>query len=303
MRFGIYLIGRPSGSGRSSAPIVSPDFLVPFAQHAERVGFESIFFVDHIVFPAHQSAKYPDAKSGSYPYDNDEMQIPEPLMLFAFLAGVTQTLRFATGVLVLPQRNPLLLAKQLATADQLSKGRVELGIGAGWLADEFAALGVDFASRGARTDEYIEVLRTVWRDRVATYHGSFVNIDEMQLTTYPVRPEGIPIIVGGHSPAALRRAGRLGDAFLPASNIGLDEPGRWPIMWAEVQRHAHEADRPSGAVQLQGFGDTLDDARRLRDLGATRMIHNVLEPDLATALIHLDQFAEDVIGRFRDDDS
>jgi probable F420-dependent oxidoreductase len=202
-------------------------------------------------------------------------------------------------VLVLPQRNPLLLAKQLATADQLSKGRVELGIGAGWLADEFAALGVDFDSRGARTDEYIEVLRTVWRDRVATYHGSFVNIDEMQLTTHPFRPSGIPIIVGGHSPAALRRAGRLGDAFLPASNIGLDEPDRWPRMWADVQRHAHEAGRPADAVQLQGFGDTLDDAERLRDMGATRMIHNVLQPDLASALDHLDDFAENVIARFR----
>jgi hypothetical protein len=99
----------------------------------------------------------------------------------------------------------------------------------------------------------------------------------------------------------LRRAGRLGDAFLPASNIGLDEPGRWPTMWAEVQRHAREAGRPPGAVQLQGFGDTLDAARRLRDLGATRMIHNVLEPDLATALTHLDEFAAEVIERFDDD--
>ena len=298
MRFGLYLIGRPSGADRSSAPIVSPDFLVPFAQHAERLGIESLFFVDHIMFPADQQAKYPYMEHGRYPYDNDEMQIPEPLMLFAFLAGVTTSIRFGTAVLVLPQRNPLLLAKQLATADQLSRGRIEIGIGAGWLADEFAALGVDFASRGRRTDEYIEVMRTVWRDHVATYHGEFVSFDAMKLTTYPVQPAGIPIIVGGHSRPALRRAGRLGDAFLPASNIGLDEPGRWPAMWGEVQRHAREAGRPDGAVELQGFGDTLDDARRLHDLGATRMIHNVLEPDLASALAHLDQFAENVMAPF-----
>ena len=301
MEFGLYLIGRPSGADRPSAPIVSPDFLAPFAQHAERVGVESLFFVDHILFPAAQLATYPYMATGRYPYDNDEMQIPEPLMLFAFLAGVTTTIRFGTAVLVLPQRDPLLLAKQLATADQLSKGRIELGIGAGWLADEFNALGVDFATRGARTDEYIAVMRTVWRDRIASFHGEFVSFDAMKLTTYPVQLAGIPIIVGGHSAPALRRAGRLGDAFLPASNIGLDEPGRWPAMWAEVCRHAREAGRPDGAVSLQGFGDTLDDARRLHDLGATRMIHNVLEPDLASALAHLDRFRAEVIEPFRAD--
>lgn len=297
MRFGLYLIGRPSGADRSSAPIVSPDFLVPFVQHAEAVGVESVHFVDHIMFPARQRATYPYMAHGRYPYDNDEMQIPEPIMLFAFLAGVTRTVRFGTAVLVLPQRDPLLLAKQLATADQLSKGRVEIGIGAGWLADEFAALGVDFATRGRRTDEYIDVMRTVWRDRIATHHGEFVNFDEMKLTTHPVQPT-IPIIVGGHSAPAMRRAGRLGDAFLPATNIGYDETADWPGMWATVQRHARDAGRPDGAVELHGFGDTLADARRLHDLGATRMIHNVLEPDLPSALAHLDRFAAEVIEPF-----
>jgi probable F420-dependent oxidoreductase len=297
MRFGLYLIGRPSGADRPSAPIASPDFLVPFAQHAERVGIESIHFVDHIVFPARQQATYPYMAHGRYPYDNDEMQIPEPLMLYAFLAGVTTTLRFGTAVLVLPQREPLLLAKQLATADRLSKGRVELGIGAGWLADEFAALGVDFASRGRRTDEWIEVLRTVWRDRVATHHGAFSSFDAMKLTTYPVQPS-IPIVVGGHSAPAMRRAGRLGDAFLPATNIGYDDHNDWAAMWSTVQAHAREAGRPDGAVELHGFGDTLADARRLHSLGATRMIHNVLEPDLPAALAHLDRFAAEVIEPF-----
>lgn len=297
MRFGLYLIGRPTGAARSSAPIVSPDFLVPFAQHAERVGVESVHFVDHIVFPARQRATYPYTGHGRYPYDNDEMQIPEPLMLYAFLAGVTTTLRFGTAVLVLPQRDPLLLAKQLATADQLSQGRVELGIGAGWLADEFEALGVDFATRGRRTDECIEVLRMLWRDPVASYHGDHIRFDGIKLTTYPVQAT-IPIVVGGHSAPAMRRAGRLGDAFLPATNIGFDEGHDWPAMWATVQRHAREAGRPAGAVELHGFGDTLDDARRLRDLGATRMIHNVLEPDLPAALAHLDRFASEVIQPF-----
>ena len=172
MRFGLYLIGRPTGADRSSASIASPEFLVPFAQHAERVGIESMFFVDHILFPATQRATYPYTAHGRYPYDNDEMQIPEPLMLFAYLSAVTTTMRFGTAVLVLPQRDPMLLAKQLATVDVLSKGRVELGIGSGWLADEFAAIGVDFHTRGRRTDECIDVMRTLWRDRVASHTAS-----------------------------------------------------------------------------------------------------------------------------------
>jgi probable F420-dependent oxidoreductase len=298
VRFGLYLIGRSTRATKASAPIASPDFIVPFAQHAEAIGIESIFFVDHIVFPASQDARYPYAADGAYPWDNDDMQLPEPLMLFAFLAAVTTTLRFGTAVLVLPQRNPLLLAKQLATVDRLSRGRVELGIGAGWLEDEFRALGYDFATRGQRTDEYIEVLRTLWNDEVASYHGATIQFDRIKLTTRPVQPGGVPIIVGGHSAPALRRAGRLGDAFLPAMNAA-QERERWPELWATVQRAAREAGRAPDAIELQGFGESLDDAHRLRDLGATRMIHNVLEPDLPRAIDHLDRFADDVIGRFR----
>lgn len=298
MRFGLYLIGRPTGADRSSAPIASPEFLVPFAQHAERVGVESIFFVDHILFPATQRATYPYTAHGRYPYDNDEMQIPEPLMLFAYLSAVTTTMRFGTAVLVLPQRDPMLLAKQLATVDVLSKGRVELGIGSGWLADEFAAIGVDFHTRGRRTDECIDVMRTLWRDRVASHHGEFFSFDDMKLTTWPVQPDGVPIVVGGHSPAALRRAGVRGDAFLPATFLG-DPQADWDGWWATVQRHARDAGRSEGAVELQAFGDTLEHARRLRVLGGTRMIHNVLEPDLASALAHLDRFAAEVIEPYR----
>jgi alkanesulfonate monooxygenase SsuD/methylene tetrahydromethanopterin reductase-like flavin-dependent oxidoreductase (luciferase family) len=141
------------------------------------------------------------------------------------------------------------------------------------------------------------VLRTLWREPVASFHGATIDFDHIKLTTHPVQASGVPIIVGGHSNAALRRAGRLGDAFLPAMNVG-QEPDAWPAMWAAVQGAAAAADRPAGAVELHGFGDTLEHAHRLRDLGATRMIHSVLEPDLPRAIAHLDRFAAEVIGRF-----
>ncbi len=296
MKFGLYLIGTATGvSGPPAAPIADPEFLAGFARHAEEVGCDSLFFADHIVFPAAKRAPYPYAGSGAYPWDNEHTQLPEPLALMAFLAGVTHSLRFGTAVLVLPQRHPMLLAKQLATVDVLSGGRAELGIGAGWLADEFDALGYSFANRGARTDEYIDVMRELWANPVASFAGPTVTFDRVQLTTHPRQHGGIPIIVGGHSPPALRRAGQRGDAFLPAFSASQNRD-RWPEMWAEVQRWAADAGRAE-ACELQGFGATLDDARFLADLGATRMIYSTHDPDLGSAKATLDRFATEVVSR------
>ena len=296
MKFGLYLIGSATGAqGPPAAPIADPEFLAGFARHAEAVGCDSLFFADHIVFPAVKQALYPYAESGSYPWDNENTQLPEPLALMAFLAGVTDRLRFGTAVLVLPQRHPMLLAKQLATIDVLSGGRAELGIGAGWLADEFDALGYPFADRGARTDEYIDVMRELWANPVASFAGPTVVFDGVQLTTHPLQPDGIPIIVGGHSPPALRRAGQRGDALLPAFSASQNRD-IWPEMWAEVQRWGADAGR-AGACELQGFGATLDDARFLVDLGATRMIYSTHDPDLASARDTLNRFADEVVAQ------
>ena len=297
MKFGLYLIGSATGaSGPPAAPISDPEFLAGFARHAEAVGCDSLFFADHIVFPATKEAPYPYAESGAYPWDNERMQLPEPLALMAFLAGVTDSLRFGTAVLVLPQRHPMLLAKQLATIDVLSRGRAELGIGTGWLADEFDALGYSFADRGARTDEYIDVMRELWANPVASFAGPTVAFDRIQLTTHPRQPGGVPIIVGGHSAPALRRAGQRGDAFLPAFSASQHRDA-WPEMWDEVQRWAVDAGR-AGACELQGFGASLDDARFLADLGATRMIYSTHDPDLASAQATLDRFSDEVITRY-----
>lgn len=296
MKFGLYLIGSATGvTGPPAAPIADPESLAGFARHAEEVGCDSLFFADHIVFPTAKKAPYPYAGSGAYPWENEHTQLPGPLALMAFLAGVTNSLRFGTAVLVLPQRHPMLLAKQLATVDVLSGGRTELGIGAGWLADEFDALGYSFANRGARTDEYIDVMRELWANPVASFAGPTIAFEGVQLTTHPRQPGGIPIIVGGHSPPALRRAGQRGDAFLPAFSASQNRD-RWPEMWAEVRRWAADAGR-SEACELQGFGATLDDARFLADLGATRMIYSTHDPDLDSAKATLDRFATEVISR------
>jgi probable F420-dependent oxidoreductase len=292
MQIGLYLIGQATGRG-PAASIADPGFLVPFARHAEGLGFDSLFLADHIVFPAEKKEPYPYTASGAYPWDNDGMQLPEPLSVMAFLSGATEHMRFGTAVLVLPQRDPILLAKQLATIDRLSGGRIELGIGAGWLRDEFELLGWSFDDRGSRTDEWIDVMRTLWRDPVASHAGRHLSFADVRLTMHPVQRGGVPIIVGGHSAPALRRAGRYGDGFLPAFNIEHDADG-YRFHWATVRAHAADAGRAEDAIVLHGFGNTAAGADALRALGAARMIVSLSEPDLDSSRRALDALARDL---------
>ena len=141
--------------------------------------------------------------------------IPDPLVWLAYVASITTSLRLATGILILPQRNPVVLAKELATLDHLSGGRVELGIGVGWLEEEFAALGVPWARRGARTDEYVGAMRALWASDGADFDGEFASFHRVSSNPKPVH-RSIPIVVGGISEPALRRVARLADGWAPA---------------------------------------------------------------------------------------
>ena len=191
------------------------DKAISMAQAAEEAGFESIWTVDHVVVPKGYKSTYPYAASGRMGDGNEDMHYPDPLIYMAYLASVTKTIRLATGILIIPQRNPVVAAKQIATLDQLSGGRIDLGIGVGWLEEEFNAIGVPFEGRGKRTDEHIAAMRALWANDFAEYHGDFVDFEPIFCRPQPLNGT-IPIIVGGHSKAAARRAGRIGDGFFPA---------------------------------------------------------------------------------------
>src|SRR5438270_7211678 len=172
----------------------------------------------------------------------EDLPIPDPLIWLAYIASATRTLKLGTAILILPQRNPVVTAKAVATLDHLAGGRrVLLGIGVGWLAEEFAALGVPFEDRGARTDEYVAAMRTLWTQERASFHGRFVNFDEVFCRPLPAAP--IPIIVGGDTKAAARRAGRLGDGYFPAR----DAP---PELFEEMRKAAVEAGRDPSAIEV-----------------------------------------------------
>ena len=194
-------------------PFVDPNHAIRLARAAEAAGFESIWTVDHVVVPAGYQSKYPYDPSGRLP-SGEATAFPDPLIWLAYVAAVTSTLRLATGILIVPQRNPLVLAKELATLDQLSGGRMILGAGIGWLQEEFDALGIPFAGRGRRTEEAIGAMRALWSQDQASFEGSTANFSDCFLRPQP--PGGtIPVHVGGHSEAAARRAGRIGDGFFP----------------------------------------------------------------------------------------
>ncbi len=186
-----------------SASFSEPEQLIEIAKLAEQVGFDGLLMSDHLFFPGKLESKYPYSTDGD-PGFTAETPWPEPFAAIAAMAAVTRRLRFATLVYILPLRNPLEVAKSTATLDLLSDGRFVLGVGAGWMKEEFDQLGVDFRTRGARFDESIDVLRTLWSGGMVEHHGRFFDFARLQMSPKPKR--SVPIYVGGASDAALRCA-------------------------------------------------------------------------------------------------
>jgi probable F420-dependent oxidoreductase len=205
MRYGFYLPTR----GQTA----TPEALETLVEQAEALGFSSVMIADHVVFPVTIDSKYPYTVTGAFPGQGDTL---EQLSLMAFIAGKTRTLRLVSSVMIVPHRNPVVTAKMLATIDVLSHGRVTIGVGVGWLREEFQALGApDFDRRGAVSDEYIRIMKTLWTECPASFAGQFYRFEAVRCLPAPVQKPHPPIWVGGHSPAALRRVARLGDGWHP----------------------------------------------------------------------------------------
>lgn len=247
-----------------------PASALEIARVAEEVGFDSVWGGEHVIFPSSIESAYPYTDDGKVPA-TPETPIPDPLIWLAYVAAAAPTLRLGTCILILPQRNPLVLAKELATLDHLSGGRVELGIGVGWMREEFEALDVPWARRGARTDEYVAALRTVWSGSHVEFHGEFVDFEPLTCTPAPPQGAALPILVGGDTPAAIRRAAKLADGYFPGeSDIG--QLGEL-IEAARTECTAQDRDPDSleiNAMFSKHMRNPAAGAEQLADLGVTR---------------------------------
>jgi probable F420-dependent oxidoreductase len=250
-----------------------PDWMVAFATHLERCGFESIVVAEHTALVTDYDSVYPYDSSGRVGLTPD-CPIPDPLDLLAFLAAHTDRLVLATGVLVLPNHHPVVLAKRAATVDVFSGGRLRLCVGVGWLKEEVEACGADFGSRGRRADEQLSVMRALWADRPhgVSHHGQFFDFDNVMCYPKPLAHERLPIHIGGHSKAAARRAGRFGNGFQP---LGVAGP-RLASLIAVMRDEASAAGRDPAALEVSlGHLVTKIDAERagaLADQGADRVV-------------------------------
>ena len=230
----------------SSAAIDGPA-TIEICRRAEEVGFESLWGGEHVIIPDEIYSKYPYTEDGKIPAEPDT-PIPDPLIWLAFAAAAAPNLRLGTCILIVPQRNPLVLAKELATLDQLSGGRVELGLGVGWLKEEFEALGVPWERRGARNDEYIEAMKALWQGPHAEFHGDFVDFAPVTCSPRPVNGS-IPIIVGGDTERAIARAGKFADGYFP----GEGNIDRLKDLIVSVKRSAELNNRDPESVKISAI--------------------------------------------------
>jgi probable F420-dependent oxidoreductase len=224
-----------------------------------------------------------------------ETPIPDPLIWLAYVAAAAPSVRLGTCILIVPQRNPVVLAKELATLDHLSGGRVELGIGVGWLQEEFEALGVPWERRGARNDEYVAAMRALWAGPEAEYHGEFVDFEPATCSPRPVRGS-IPILVGGDTPAAVRRAARIADGYFP----GNSDPEALARLIADLGVAAEKEGRDPGDIAVhaifgQQMGDPVAGAEQMRELGVERVMVPAFFFAGPGGLDRLAEFAERVV--------
>lgn len=290
------------------------------AAKAEEVGLSYVSIADHIFPPFDERDAYPYASDGSTPWD-DSGNVLECLTLASYIAGVTHKLRLVTGVMVVPLRNPLVTAKVLASIDVLSEGRLVVGCGAGWERKEFEALGAPpFDRRGAAVDEYIEVFQELWTSEAPAYDGQFVRVNGFPFQPKPVQKPHPPLWIGGESPAAIRRAARLGDGWYPIinnRNYPLDTPERYVAAVDALRAACDRAGRDFGRLELglvvfnynagtarRGhaftgtYDDIVDDLKRYRDAGLQHaMIRLARHATLEQTLASMETFADKVMAR------
>ena len=257
--------------GINMAQVDAPDTLLPLMKRVEEMGFESVWTGEHVMIPRDYASAYPFNTSGRIGVP-PETHFIDPLIALSHVAAHTTTLRLGTGINLLPQSNPLLFAKQVASLDHLSKGRILLGLGVGWLAEEFTAMGVPFAGRGRRFDDYLRAVKKVWSGVEVEHQSDYLNWSGFKSYPLPHAPSGPPIIIGGHSPAALRRTVATGDGWFafPKSHDELSG------LLGQLRDRAAAAGRDPATIEItalwRDFADGMASLETYREMGVHRLL-------------------------------
>ena len=284
-----------------STAFSDPSHYVPLARAADAAGWDYVAISDHVVHPTTIRTPYPYTPDGSLRWQ-EENPWPDPWVAVGAMAGATERVRFVTNIYVLPMRNPFVAAKAIGTAAVLSGNRVALGVGVGWMKEEFELLGEDFHTRGRRTDELIEVLRKLWTGERVEHHGHFYDFDSLRMTPAPSEP--VPLYFGGLSEAAMRRTARLGDGWVSDLHT-LDE-----LREIVGKLHQYREECGRGGDPLQVIGACVDVAdvdgyRRLEDVGVTHLqthpwvFYGGAIESLDDKVEGIRRFADDVIAKLR----
>lgn len=294
--------------------------LIRFARAVEDFGFESVWTGDHIVLPTEETDQYPYTPDGRFVARPDDPQL-DAFVTLSYIASATERAAIGTTVAIVPYRNPIVQAKMFATLDVLTGGRAVCGVGVGWLEKEFDALGASYKRRGAVTDEYLRIFRTLWQDREPRFHGEHYDFDGIYFAPKPVRDGHIPIWVGGHTRRAIRRAVKYGDAWhptrqtpefvarhLPYLREFADSEGRDPSeITVSLKRTLHftdmgiaegQSNRSNGAL-IASAGEVIEDVEACREIGIQQLTFDFRTPSADDCIRTMERFAEAVAGRIR----
>jgi probable F420-dependent oxidoreductase len=280
--------------GPGIGALTTSDWIRPIATAAERLGFASIWAPEHVILLEKYGSKYPYS-AGEFPMPTDT-PFADPFTTLAFTAACTSKIKIATGICLVPEHNPLVLAKTVATLDRLSGGRFILGVGIGWLAEEFQALGISFDRRAQRTREYIDIMRKLWSEPKSSHRGEFASFPEVQSFPKP-HNRTVPVWFGGETPPALRRVGEYGDGWI-GFNLSPDEAGT-KIKRIEEILKASGRKRSDVHLAVSPYTKpvTTDDLKRYRDAGADQVVLLSLRPPSSVneTIQRIEQMARDFV--------
>ena len=285
----------------ASTGFPDPDGAIAMAQAAESAGFDSLWAPEHVVMSrAPDATPYRGVPEGKMDRLARRGGIPDPLTWLAFVASATTTIKLCTNVLILPEHQPVVLAKTAATLDHLAQGRVILGIGVGELPEEYEAVGMDFTNRGKRMDEYIDAMRLLWKEDVATFEGRYVKFDQMECRPWPVN-RTIPLHIGGASEAAVRRAALRGDGYFPFVFPGQDITVELPRLIERVKHETLEAGRDPDLMEFtSGGARSVEEAKWYADVGVDRITVAIRSRTVGDVRDELARFGDEVIAATTD---